>query len=174
MRTIRRWLPLLLVGLPLLGAAAFGGASWSRITWKRTTRFARLAICTKKNLPSSIQCRVSGLLWPQPTISKVRRTSNVLIAISAPPSRIKCSLRHWQHATPWRILWARSRNPPICATPSAPVRASSVIPPVVRTPSRKTPFTTHRITPRCPLSAMNVTRCIPLPAWRRAFCGNQR
>ena len=25
MRTIRRWLPLLLVGLPLLGAAAFGG-----------------------------------------------------------------------------------------------------------------------------------------------------
>jgi len=25
MRTIRRWLPLLLVGVPLLGAAAFGG-----------------------------------------------------------------------------------------------------------------------------------------------------
>src|SRR5712691_11889025 len=161
-------------GSPYSARQRLGGASWSRTTWKRTTRSARLAICTKKHLLSSIRCMASAFLWQQPTTSKVRRTSNALIVTSVPPSRIKWSSRYWQHATLWRILWVRSRNPPTCATPLRLVRASSVILLAVRSPSKKTPFTMHRITPKCPLSAMNVTRCTPLPARRRAFCGNRR
>ena len=131
MRTIRRWLPLLLVGLPLLGVAAFGGALWSRITWKRTTRFARLAICTKKITEFHPVQDKRVTLAAAHNLEGEKNVKCIDCHIGA-TVKDKMVIKALAARDTWRI-WARSRNPPTCATPSAPVRASSVIPPVVRT-----------------------------------------
>ena len=174
MRTIRRWLPLLLVGLPLLGAATFGGGivvtdhleenntfcTACHLHEKKFTEFhpvqgKRVTLAAAHNLEGEknvkcIDCHVGATVTDKMIVKALAARDTVAYFVGA-----------FQEPTHLRYaLGTRT--------------CLSVIPLEARTPSRKTPFTTPHITPRCPLSVMNVTRCIPLPAWGRAFCGTQR